>query len=72
MKQRYYAADAGHIIQIVIELGKNDLQISVGNNRAYFSINGKRHHIGTYDTIEEAKIARDKFAKSSNEEYFKS
>lgn len=33
MKQRYYAADAEHIIQIVTELGKNELQISVGNNK---------------------------------------
>lgn len=42
------------------------------NYRAYFSINNKRYHIGTYKTIEEAKNARDEFAKSHNNEYFKS
>lgn len=40
--------------------------------RAYVSVNGKRYHVGTYSTVEEAKIARDDFAKLSKGEYFKS
>lgn len=40
--------------------------------RAYASVNGKRHHIGTYATIDEAKVARDDFARWHKGEYFKS
>lgn len=34
MKQRYYAANDGKaIVQVTTELGRNNIQISVGNNK---------------------------------------
>jgi len=53
------------------KLGVKGVQFRNGKYRATIRINGKQTHLGTFDTLEEAKEAYDTKAKEIQGEFFK-